>query len=763
MWDEEVEEEEDNKEKDANDVPENDKNDVEADENEDQSSNQKDAEGEDNKDDDDENKEDGNDSGKNQNKELGANEDEEDLNNEENTESKVEENDDGIEESDDEPEDVGAQEDQVENEEQSNKDDFKAPEIDTMDLPDDINLESDKDEGEGEDEDDNMGLDEEEFVDPETNEAKPEEIEEENVSAGEDDVDMDEQDENAENVDEEVGEEANEEDVDGDNETDSDVDEEQDINNNPAESKAGGEDADEDADDQLEGLDNAHANDVSDKSEDQETRQAEGNEGEGADNEASSEKQDVGASGTTQEQQTAQDSEDTDINREKAKESMKQLGDVLKEYHNRKKEIQEANSEQQEGTEDVDAEDADEFEHINGETGGDNLQALGDAEKEEEIRPFDEELEISDDDKTNDIDAMDVDAGEEEDLENDEYEGDGPNGETQAAAFSENQIKSLENQDNIVDSYLQDNIESLDDLDQLVATIDNTPLNNYPPRDLTESRKLWQKAELKTNELASNLSEQLRLILEPTLATKLKGDYKTGKRLNMKRIIPYIASQFRKDKIWLRRTKPSKRTYQIMVSIDNSKSMAENPLNVELTFEAIALVTKALTQLESGGLSILKFGESSKEVIDFNTQFSNNKGEEIISEFNFKEEKTNVLNMVCESMKIFEQGKQQQSSQEELWQLQIVLSDGVCEDHDTLVRLVRRCREKKIMLVFVIIDCNNSKESIMDMSQVSYVNNKLQIKKYLDTFPFEYYVVVKDIKELPAMLSLILRQYFAQS
>jgi midasin len=44
----------------------------------------------------------------------------------------------------------------------------------------------------------------------------------------------------------------------------------------------------------------------------------------------------------------------------------------------------------------------------------------------------------------------------------------------------------------------------------------------------------------------------------------------------MRKVIPYIASQFRKDKIWLRRTKPSKRQYQIMLAIDDSSSMADN-------------------------------------------------------------------------------------------------------------------------------------------------------------------------------------------
>lgn len=56
----------------------------------------------------------------------------------------------------------------------------------------------------------------------------------------------------------------------------------------------------------------------------------------------------------------------------------------------------------------------------------------------------------------------------------------------------------------------------------------------------------------------------------------LRGDYRTGKRLNMRKVIPYIASQFRKDKIWLRRTKPSKRQYQIMLAIDDSSSMVDN-------------------------------------------------------------------------------------------------------------------------------------------------------------------------------------------
>lgn len=82
-----------------------------------------------------------------------------------------------------------------------------------------------------------------------------------------------------------------------------------------------------------------------------------------------------------------------------------------------------------------------------------------------------------------------------------------------------------------------------------------------------------------TTSLSQELSEQLRLVLEPTKASRLQGNFRTGRRINMRRVIPYIASQFKKDKIWLRRTKPSKRQYQIIMAVDNSSSMIDSMAN----------------------------------------------------------------------------------------------------------------------------------------------------------------------------------------
>ncbi|CAB4065092.1 MDN1 [Lepeophtheirus salmonis] len=70
-----------------------------------------------------------------------------------------------------------------------------------------------------------------------------------------------------------------------------------------------------------------------------------------------------------------------------------------------------------------------------------------------------------------------------------------------------------------------------------------------------ENIKEWTHVCNGTSSLSQNLMTKLRLLFEPTKANRLKGDYKSGKRLNMRKIIPYIASHFRKDKIWFKENK----------------------------------------------------------------------------------------------------------------------------------------------------------------------------------------------------------------
>ncbi|KAI9498449.1 hypothetical protein BDB00DRAFT_755080 [Zychaea mexicana] len=281
-------------------------------------------------------------------------------------------------------------------------------------------------------------------------------------------------------------------------------------------------------------------------------------------------------------------------------------------------------------------------------------------------------------------------------------------------------------------------------------------------RDIHQARDLWQRYENLTHDLAMGLCEQLRLILEPTLATKLRGDYRTGKRLNMKKIIPYIASQFKKDKIWLRRTKPSKRQYQVMISVDDSKSMSESH-SVQLAYETLSLISKALSQLEVGDISITSFGERIRLLHPFDQPFTAEAGASVLQQFTFAQQKTHVKQLIESSLSLFENA--QNSSSGELWQLQLIISDGICDDHETLKQLVRQAMDQHVMLIFIVVDNKPENDSILKMTNVKYttVNGKLtlQMRPYLETFPFQYFMVLRDINALPEALSDALRQYFS--
>ncbi|KAJ8669610.1 hypothetical protein QAD02_000869 [Eretmocerus hayati] len=269
----------------------------------------------------------------------------------------------------------------------------------------------------------------------------------------------------------------------------------------------------------------------------------------------------------------------------------------------------------------------------------------------------------------------------------------------------------------------------------------------------------WNTLSAVTDVAARDLSEKLRLVLEPTQASRLKGDYRTGRRINMRKIIPYIASQFRKDKIWLRRTKPSKRDYQIVLAIDDSSSMADNH-SKELAFESLSLISKAMTYLEAGQLSVLSFGEEMKILHPLGETFSEQSGSRLMQEMRFEQKKTMIGQLVDFTVDMFES----QSSSSDNAKLLVVLSDGrgiFSEGPEKVNRAVRRARLADIFLVFIIVDNPMNKDSILDIRMPIFQDGKLiGIYPYMDTFPFPFYMILRDINSLPGVLSDALRQWF---
>ncbi|KAJ7600863.1 midasin nuclear AAA ATPase [Mycena floridula] len=290
---------------------------------------------------------------------------------------------------------------------------------------------------------------------------------------------------------------------------------------------------------------------------------------------------------------------------------------------------------------------------------------------------------------------------------------------------------------------------------------------------------MWHLYESLTHDLAYALCEQLRLILEPTMATRLKGDYRTGKRLNMKKIISYIASDYTKDKIWLRRTKPSQREYQVLIALDDSRSMAESH-SVHLAYETLALVSKALSRLEAGDIGIVKFGQTVDVLHGFDQgPLTDQAGVKLMKAFKFDQKATNVLSLLNTSLQVLEKARERRSmsssSAADLWQLEIIISDGICQDHEQLRSVLRKAEEQRVMMVFIIVDSlqsnvPNTKQtsanqgSILSMEKAEFKNvdgrMELQLQRYLDSFPFEYYVVLRNKDALPDVLSATIKQFF---
>lgn len=474
--------------------------------------------------------------------------------------------------------------------------------------------------------------------------------------------------------------------------------------------------------------------------------------------------------------------------------AFKKLGDALEKWHRQQRQIQDA----QESRDEVEKQKADtemadqDFEHLGDEAAKADTQALGAATQDQADALNEQAFESQMQEQLSDTlpEDEEIRSAEDEDTPMENLEDHMPSYENHqnqtrpGAIIVENlagthegrnsKLASVENQEN--------------DMEQLDNELSITHLQPNPtcqPRSLADALSLWTHYSTLTHTLSLTLTEQLRLILAPTLATKMRGDFRTGKRLNMKRIIPYIASSYKRDKIWMRRSMPQKRAYQILLAVDDSKSMGESSAG-HLAFETLALVAKSLSMLEVGEICVVGFGAEVTVAHEFDKPFAVDAGVEVFRQFTFRQERTDVRKLIERSISLFHDARKKstRTGAADLWQLQLIISDGVCEEHEAIRRLVRRAQEERIIIVFVIVD-DGKGESILDMSQAIFepdgdavgpggeksgagtdgaggAGTKLRIKRYLDDFPFAYYLVVREVRELPGVLAKALRQWFAE-
>ena len=69
--------------------------------------------------------------------------------------------------------------------------------------------------------------------------------------------------------------------------------------------------------------------------------------------------------------------------------------------------------------------------------------------------------------------------------------------------------------------------------------------------------------------------------------------------------------------------------------------------------------------------------------------------------------------------------------------------------------------EQNILLVLIIVEgADKKKDSIISMKEVSFEKGKPKIKRFIDDYPFPYYIVLNDMHTLPEVLGDALRQWF---
>ena len=126
----------------------------------------------------------------------------------------------------------------------------------------------------------------------------------------------------------------------------------------------------------------------------------------------------------------------------------------------------------------------------------------------------------------------------------------------------------------------------------------------------------------------------------------------------MKKVISFIASNYRNDKIWLRRTLPSKRDYKILIAIDDSLSMKESNLGF-FSLEACVSITEALNRLEVGKVAIARIGDRLELVHSFDDTYTSERAAHVVSSFDFAHcahtsADTSMANFVSDANKLLD-------------------------------------------------------------------------------------------------------------
>lgn len=212
----------------------------------------------------------------------------------------------------------------------------------------------------------------------------------------------------------------------------------------------------------------------------------------------------------------------------------------------------------------------------------------------------------------------------------------------------------------------------------------------------------------------------------------------------------------------MRRTLPEKRAYVICLAMDDSQSMHDTGAG---TVAASALVTllSALSTLEVGDVGVYRFGDSVHESLALGSMPSPEACQQVLNSFTFAQTETNVallLSHLSSTLSAHATERHAIQSDLDLLDITIIISDGrVLRDQEQVAAQVRQAHLQRRLIVYVLLDM--AKDSVVDMKSVRVLpGGKIVSAPFLDSFPFPYYLVLRDVNMLPTVLADALRQWF---
>lgn len=292
---------------------------------------------------------------------------------------------------------------------------------------------------------------------------------------------------------------------------------------------------------------------------------------------------------------------------------------------------------------------------------------------------------------------------------------------------------------------------SLEDVNEYLTML------NDNEHHLSSSNNQWSAIEPLLRTKAYNLCEELRQIFKPTKIAGLKGDFRTGKRLNMRKVISYVASNYRKDKIWLRRSDPSQRDYEIALAIDDTLSMSEKNVGY-LALESLIILALALSKLEVGKLNISGIRSGLHEVLPFTKPFIQSDGQRILDNFDFTFSDQHSADL---GLPAFLSGILEKFTPGHPARLMLLLTDGRC-NKDLVRPVIRQLENEGILVINIILDKKQEKASVLNIRSTTFETiggvRKPKVTQYMDDYPFSRYVIVQDTSELVSVLVSVLRE-----